>query len=110
MVCYIIMYYNIIRLLKQISPVSPVCANPSHGNYNYVHKFYLVSALYTHHTHDCELRFFSELAIIRTQCIDYAGVANTQHAQIAIFISQSTLKSQKRNCFTRQLKPGLRYY
>ena len=34
---------------------------------------------------DCELWFFSELAIIRTQCIDYAGVANTQHAQIAIF-------------------------
>ena len=29
-----------------------------------------------------ELRFFSELAIIRTQCI---GVANTQHVQIAIF-------------------------
>ena len=29
--------------------------------------------------------FFSELAIIRTQCIDYAGVANTQYAQIAIF-------------------------
>ena len=26
-----------------------------------------------------------ELAIIRTQCIDYAGVANTQHAQITIF-------------------------
>ena len=34
---------------------------------------------------DCELRFFSELAIIRTQCIDYTGVANMQHAQIAIF-------------------------
>ena len=28
----------------------------------------------------CELRFFSELTIT-----DYAGVANTQHAQIAIF-------------------------
>ena len=53
---------------------------------------------------DCELRFFSELAIIRTQCIDYAGVGNTQHAQIAIFKFAIYLKKSETQLFYYAIK------
>ena len=52
----------------------------------------------------CELRFFSEVAIIRTQCIDYAGVANTQHAQIAIFKFAIYLKKPEMQLFYYAIK------
>ena len=51
---------------------------------------------------DCELRFFYELA--RTQCIDHAGVANTQHAQIAIFKFTIYLEKPKTQLFYYAIK------
>ena len=50
----------------------------------------------------CELRFFYELAI-STQVWLIRSTRKSQSLN-----SQSTLKSQKCNCFTTQLKPGLR--
>ena len=53
---------------------------------------------------ECELRFFSELAIIRTQCIDYAGVANMQHVQIAIFKFAIYLEKPEKQLFYYTIK------
>ena len=68
---------------------------------------YTVGRVSIAYFNDCELQFFSELAIrnhYRTQCIDYAGVANTQHAQIAIFKFAIYLKKPETQLFYYAIK------
>ena len=65
---------------------------------------YTVGRISIAYFNDCELRFFFELAIIRTQCIDYAGVTNTQHVQIAIFKFVIYLKKPETQLFYYAIK------